>query len=585
MIVIIAIYWIRLFYIQIIDDSYREDAKNNAFRYVTQYPARGLIYDRNEELIVFNDAVYDLMVTPSEIKNLDTAALCTLIDMPIEEARKRLEKAPPKRASVFEKQISKEVYGQFQERLFQFRGFYAQPRTLRKYPRPIAAHVLGYIGEVNDAVIKENPYYKQGDYIGMSGLEKYYETYLRGTKGVKIIMVDVLNREKGSYQNGRYDIPSIAGESLYSTLDIDIQEYGEQLMRNKRGSIVAIEPATGEVLALVSSPGYDPNLLVGRVRGRNYMSLLNDPSKPLFNRALMAQYPPGSIFKIAQAMIALQEGVITPNTGFPCDKSLIGCHNHPSATNVADALKMSCNPYFYQVFRREIMQNKSDNRFIDSRLGYIEWEKHIKDFGFGVRLDIDLPEVKKGLIPSVVYFDKVYGKDQWAFSNLYSLSIGQGEVGVIPLQMANLAAIVANKGYYVTPHLVRSIGERHLQLEEYATKHQTGVDSSYFNIATKGMYGAVYEPGGTAGRARIPNITVCGKTGTAQNPHGKDHAVFIAFAPMENPKIAISVFVENSGFGGSWAAPIASLIMEKYLTDSITRPDLERQMMEAIFAK
>ncbi len=583
--IIIALYWIRLFYIQVIDKSYSIYAKNNAFRNVTQYPARGLIYDRNGKLMVYNEAVYDLMVIPMQVKDLDTASLAALIDLTTDEVKQRLAKAYSHSRyapSIFEKQLSKETYGKLQEYLFKYRGFYVQTRTLRKYPKPIAAHILGHIGEVDEKYIQKHPYYKPGDYVGINGLESYYEEYLRGRKGVKVIMVDVHNREKGSYQNGLYDTNSIAGLSLYTTLDADLQEYGEQLMGNKRGSVVAIEPSTGEVLALISTPTYDPNLLVGRVRNKNYMMLLNDPKKPLFDRALMALYPPGSIFKIAQSLVGLEEGVINEGTSIACDRSLVNCHNHPTAMDLKSAIKMSCNPYYYVVFKRMIMQNKSTNRFKDSRIGLDEWEKHIKSFGFGTRLDIDLPNVKKGFVPDVAFYDRVYGKEQWAFSTIYSLSIGQGEMGIIPLQMANMAAIIANRGYYFTPHVMKHIDDSVFAKDVYKEKHYTSVRSQYFTTTVEGMYEVVNEPGGTARIARLDTIVVCGKTGTAQNP-GKDHSVFIAFAPKDNPKIAISVYVENAGWGGSYAAPIASLMIEKYLTGQVKRADLEKRMKEADF--
>ncbi|MDR2906921.1 MAG: penicillin-binding protein 2 [Bacteroidales bacterium] len=585
-VVVFAIFLIRLFYLQILDTSYRASADNNALRNVVQYPARGLIYDRNGQLMVYNEAVYDLMVVPGQVKNLDTAEFCALIEISIDDFRKKFDKAKTYSkyaASVFEKQISKETYGQLQERMFKFRGFYVQPRTLRKYPKPVAAHVLGYIGEVDEKMIAENPYYKSGDYIGMSGLEKFYEPYLRGRKGSKVLMVDVHNREKGSYRNGLYDTVSEAGMTMQSTLDLDVQELAELLMQNKRGSVVAIEPATGEILAFVTAPTYDPNLLVGRARSANYNKLLLDPQKPLFDRALMAEYPPGSIFKLPQGLIALQHGVINENSGFQCDKSLIGCHGHPDARNVREAVKMSCNPYFLAVFRRMIMQDKDKNRFIDSRIGLDMWNKDMYSFGFGTRMDIDLPSCRKGLIPTVSLFDRIYGENQWAYSNFRSVSIGQGEVLLVPLQMANLAAIMANRGYYVTPHLCRTLGDTLVPNPDYLQKHHTNVDPKYFEQFVLGMYDVVHEPGGTARRARMDSIAICGKTGTAQNPHGKDHAVFIAFAPMDNPKIAISVFVENSGFGGTWAAPIASLLIEKYLTRDVKRKDLMQQMLDAKF--
>lgn len=579
-----VVYWIRLFQLQILDERYSLDAKSNAIRHKVQYPGRGLIYDRNGKIIVYNEAVYDLMVIPGHTDpEMDWEKLAELLELDMEGVKARFQKAKAYSRhthSVFEKQISKEVYGRLQEYLYQFPGFYVQSRTLRRYPYPVAAHVLGDVGEVNSSDIEKDPYYQMGDYIGKSGLERYYEEELRGHKGVKVVMVDVLNREKGSYKDGQFDSMAVSGNELFTTMDIDLQAYAEELMRGKRGSVVAIEPATGEVLALVSAPTYDPNLLVGRIRSQNYGSLLSDPQKPLFNRALMAYYPPGSIFKIAQALIGMQEGAITPYSGFSCDKSLIGCHNHPDALCVAEGIKMSCNPYFYQVFRKIIMRGKDPNRFVDSRLGLEEWNKYIRCFGFGTRLGIDLSDVKSGFIPDAAYYDRYYGKNQWAFSTIYSLSIGQGEVGLIPLQMANLASIVANRGYYVTPHLVKAIGEEKRLPKTDTVRHYLPIDRKYFDPVIEGMYGAVHLPGGTARRAKIDSIVVCGKTGTSENPHGKDHAVFIGFAPRENPRIAVSVFLENSGFGGTWAAPTASLLIEKYLTGEVKRKWLEDQVKD-----
>ena len=577
-----VIYWIRLFQLQIIDD-YASEAQNNTIRNKVQYPGRGLILDRNGEIIVYNEPVYDLMVIPGQVSvdETDWNLLADLLELDSAGVRERYAKARAYSRyaqSVFERQISKEVYGRLQEYLYLFPGFDVQSRTLRRYPKPIAAHVLGDVGEVSEEEIKRNPHYQPGDYIGKSGLEKFYEEELRGKKGVKVVMVDVRNRDKGSYKEGALDSLPIPGEKLYTTLDAGLQEYAEWLMQGKRGSIVAVEPATGEVLALVSAPGYDPNLMVGRVRSRNYNMLLTDPQKPLFNRALMAYYPPGSIFKLPQALIGLQEGVIRAGTGFPCDKSLVGCHNHADALSVAEGVRNSCNPYFYQVFRRVIMQGKDPNRFIDSRLGMEQWNKYIKTFGFGTRLDIDLSDAKAGYIPDAAYFDRYYGKNQWAFSTIYSLSIGQGEVSLIPLQMVNLAAIMANRGYYITPHLVRAIGEDQRPPEMDLSPRVPPIDKKHYEPVVEGMYGAVHLPGGTARRAHIDSIVVCGKTGTSQNPHGKDHAVFIGFAPKDNPQIAVSVFLENSGFGGTWAAPTASLLIEKYLTGKVQRKWLEEQV-------
>ncbi len=582
-VVVAVIYWLRLFQLQILDDRYKIDAESNAIRNKVQYPGRGLIFDRNGKILVYNEAVYDLMIVPGQAKDIDWALLADLLEITENGARERYKKARAYSRyahSVFEKQISKETYGKLQEYLYRFPGFYVQSRTLRRYPRSIAAHVLGDVGEVSESEMARNPYYKMGDYIGKNGLEKYYEKQLRGHKGVKVVMVDVLNREKGSYKDGAFDTAAVAGHELYSTLDADLQAYAEELMVGKRGSIVAIEPSTGEVLALVSAPTYDPNLLVGRIRSNNYAALLNDPQKPLFNRALMAFYPPGSIFKLPQALIGMQEKVITAHSGFSCDKSLVGCHGHPDALGVADGVKMSCNPYFYQVFRRVIMRGKDPNRFVDSRLGLERWDTLVRSFGLGQRLGIDQLDVKAGLIPNSAYYDRFYGRNQWAFSTIYSLSIGQGEIGLIPLQMANLAAIMANRGYYVTPHLVRAIGEEKHKPGVDTVRHYVAVDRKYFDPVVEGMYGAVHLPGGTARRAKIDSIVVCGKTGTSQNPHGKDHAVFIGFAPKDKPGIAISVFLENSGFGGTWAAPTASLLIERYLTGKVSRKWLEDQVRE-----
>ncbi|MDL2315139.1 penicillin-binding protein 2 [Bacteroidales bacterium OttesenSCG-928-C19] len=576
------IFLVRLLQLQVLDQKFVFMARQNVLRNITQYPARGLVYDRNGELLVYNEAVYDLMVIPRQVKEMDTTLFCNLLDITKEDFERKLKKArdySPRIPSVFEKQLTGESFAPLQEKLHKFKGFYAQPRSLRKYPKPIAAHVLGYIGEVNDADIKKNSYYRQGDYIGKSGLEKYYEDVVGGRKGNKIVMVDKNNVEQGSYKDGEFDSMAVAGDNLYSTIDAKLQEYAELLMKNKRGSVVAIEPSTGEVLVLLSAPTYDPNLLVGRVRGTNYGKLQDDISKPLFNRALMGTYPPGSIFKIPQAMIGLQMGVITPNTGFPCDK-IIGCHNHPYPGNVQSAIKMSCNPYFYYLYKRIILQNPKMNHFKDSQLGLTAWRERMLKFGFGQRLQIDLPEVKGGAIPDTGFYNRWYGENRWSFTTIYSNSIGQGEVSIIPLQMANLAATVANRGYYYTPHLVRYWGDNREKNAEYYTKHETGINPSYFEIAVDGMYGVIHEDGGTGGRARIPDIAVCGKTGTAENI-GRDHSVFIAFAPKDNPKIAISVYVENSGFGGTWAAPIASLIIEKYLKGEVERKYLEETMISS----
>lgn len=573
-----VIFVLRLSMLQLFDKEYKEKAMNQSLRNITQYPARGLMYDRNGGLLVYNEAVYDLMVIPRMVKDLDTAYFCQALGITREEFDTRMQKAytySPYSASIFKKQISKEEFGRWESLLYKFKGFYISKRTLRLYGRPIAAHVLGYVGEVNEHDLEENPYYKRGDYIGKSGLEAAYEKELRGMKGKKVMQVDVHNREIGSYMHGEQDTMPIEGMNLYTTIDPDLQEFAEKVMANKRGCIVAIEPSTGEVLTLMSAPSYDPNLLVGRVRGENFTKLNEDIAKPLFNRALQAQYPPGSIFKVAQAMVALHLGAITPSTGFVCDK-ILGCHNHPSARNVQEAIKMSCNPYFYYTYRRVIQPGKYKNVNDDCHYGLSVWRDYIMRFGFGQRLPIDLANVKPGNIPDTNFYNKWYGHNGWNFRTIYSNSIGQGEVEVVPLQMANLACIVANRGYYYTPHLVRYYGPDSTKNPEFYTKHETGIERHYFDIAAAGMYDVVHGAGGTAHKADIPGIAVCGKTGTAEN-YGNDHSVFIAFAPKDNPKIAVAVYVENAqGGGGTWAAPIASLVIEKYLKGEIERKDMEK---------
>jgi len=567
----------RLFYIQIIDDSYKLSADNNVLRYITQYAARGLIYDRNGEILVYNQPAYDLMVIPRQVKSIDTADFCELINITKEEFAEKLKKCKSYsyyKPSVFQEQLSAETYAAFQEKLYKFSGFSVYHRTLRKYPHNTAANILGYISEVGGAQIKKDNYYKSGDYIGSSGIEQSYERQLRGKKGVKVFVVDVFNRIKGSFNDGNYDTLPEAGTNLTSTLDIELQKYGELLMQNKKGSVVAIEPSTGEILTMVTSPTYNPNLLVGRVRSENYLILQKDTLIPLFNRALMAQYPPGSIFKLIQAMVGMEDKVIFPNTMFTCNKALINCHNHPFPLDLHGSIQHSCNPYYYMVFKRILNQGKSQNRFIDSEIGLKNWRKHLQSFGLGGKLGIDIASEQAGNVPTSEYFDKIYGHNHWKFETVYSLGIGQGEILVVPLQMTNLAAIFANRGYYITPHLIKNSNNK-----EFIQKKNTTVSPAHFEMLADAMQHVVER--GTARRARVDSISICGKTGTAENPHGEDHSVFIAFAPKENPKIAISVIVENSGFGGTWAAPIASLMIEKYLTNTISRPATEERILKA----
>lgn len=571
----------RLFYIQVVDDSYALSANNNVLRYVTQYPARGLLYDRNGKLLVYNEAVYDLMVLPAQVKEIDTAEFCRLLDITVEGFRERIDKAKKYsryKPSLFEKQISKETYGYLEEKMYRYKGFFVQPRTLRKYPKPIGAHLFGYVGEVTQGTIDKNPYYKSGDYIGISGIEKAYEEELRGIKGLKIKMVDVHNREVGSYAEGKYDTASVMGKDLYLTIDGDLQEYGERLMAGKMGSVVAIEPETGEVLAFLSSPGYDPNLLVGRVRGKNFTELSKDPVKPLLNRAMMGAYPPGSTFKMVNDLIGLQEGVLTPEMRYSCQgpgSSPIRCtHNHQTPLDVYVAIQQSCNPYHWQVFRSII--NGSGHGSI--RDNYVAWRKHVISLGFGQKLGTDMQFEMPGSIPPAETFDKIYGKGRWNSMTIRSLSIGQGEILVTPLQLANYAAAIANRGSYVVPHVVKAVGNQKVKTKEYP-RHQSTLSRENFEVIIEGMRQVATL--GTARWYQIEGVTMCGKTGTAENPHGEDHSLFMGFAPADNPKIAIAVVIENSGFGATWALPIASLMMEKYLTGEIKRPDVEERMINA----
>jgi penicillin-binding protein 2 len=571
---------VRLFIIQVAKNTYRLSADNNVLRYITQYPARGLVYDRNGKLIVINQAAYDLMVIPSQVTKIDTMSFCDLLGISTDMFRKQMRTAinySRRAPSVFLKQVSNETYARFQEKMFQYPGFYPQPRTLRKYTKPVAAHILGYVSEVDEGVIKRNPYYKPGDYIGKSGIEEAYEKDLRGRRGVKIFLVDVFSRIKGSYADGKMDTVAIQGSDIVSGIDLDLQEYGEILMKNKRGSIVAIEPKTGEVLALVSAPDYDPSLLVGRVRSENFAKLQSDSvSEPLFNRALMASYPPGSTFKPVNGLIGLQEGVITPQTLFECHRGylFVACHVHPSPLNIVGAIGNSCNAYFCQTYRR-VLENPAFNSVADA---YVKWKYYLNEFGFGNKLGTDFVNELSGFIPSPEYFDKYYGKNRWKALTVISMGIGQGEVGTTPLQMANMTAAIANRGYFYTPHVVKSIGTDHYIDKRFTTKHNIDIDTANFEQIVLGMEEAVKS--GTAAEVKLKDIIICGKTGTAQNPHGANHSVFIAFAPKDNPKIAIAVYVENAGFGATYAAPIASLMIEKYLKGEISNKALEQRILE-----
>jgi penicillin-binding protein 2 len=574
---------IRLFVIQVVKDTYRLSADNNVLRYVTQYPARGLVYDRKGRLIVSNQAAYDLMVVPAQTSSLDTVQFCSDLGITRELFKERIRAAVSyqRRApSIFLKQISAETYARFQEKMFMYPGFYVQPRTLRKYSRPLAAHLLGYVSEVDEAQIKKDPYYKMGDYIGKLGIEEAYEKELRGTRGVKIFMVDVYSRVQGAYANGNMDTLAVQGSDVTSSIDLDLQEYGERLMKNKTGSIVAIEPRTGEILALVSSPNYDPGLLVGRVRSENFARLQADTAfKPLFNRAFMAKYPPGSTFKPINGLIGLQEKVIVPSTRFACNNGylFVACHSHSSPLDLIGGIKNSCNAYFCQTYRK-ILENP---RYGSISEAYDKWRSYLTEFGFGKNLGTEFSNELPGNVPPSSYFDRYHGKGKWKALTVISMAIGQGEVETTPLQMANMTAAIANRGYFYTPHIVKLIGNNKTIDPKFRTKNIISIDSANFEQIILGMEAAVNGgAGATATVAALKDIIVCGKTGTAQNPHGKNHSVFIAFAPKDDPKIAIAVYVENAGFGATYAAPVASLMIEKYLRGTITNTWQEQRMLE-----
>lgn len=571
----------RLFYIQVIDDRYKLNADSNAIRKEKVYAPRGSVYDRNGKLLVANLPAYDLMVIPSQCGVFDTLQLVQLLDEPLEKLRKQFKKArrySSFKPSVVVAQIEAPAYARLQEWMHEFKGMYVQKRLQRHYPYVGAPNVVGYIGEVTERYVRDHPEYEMGDLHGVSGIEKAYENELRGKPGVRYIMVDVHNREKGSYREGQYDTAAVPGANLISTIDIDLQLLGERLMKNKRGSIVAIEPSSGEILALVSSPTYDPNLLVGRQRSVNYAKLYNDSlNKPLFDRALLAEYPPGSPFKLINALIGLQEGVINTQSSFTCHHGFhfgrlhVACHcGTSSPIALLTSISKSCNNYYCTVFKRVI------ENYPSAQLGMDAWSKHVKSFGLGDFLNNDLPTGRRGLVPDAAYYDRSFGYTQWKAVSTISLGIGQGELVLTPIQMANVAATIANRGHFFTPHIVKKIGEA--KNERFLTARPTTIDPQHFEPVIEGMH-LVFEEG-TARASRMDSISMCGKTGTAENPHGQDHSIFIAFAPKDNPKIAISIIVENGYWGSRWAAPIASLMMEYFITGEISREALMKRMEE-----
>lgn len=586
---IVLIYVVRLFGLQVSDIKYKESADSNAFLKRVIYPSRGLIYDRNGNLIVFNKPEYDIMIIPKDVQEFDTMLLCSSLNINKEQLlekwrdMKDTRKNPGYSAYTPQKliaHISQEEYGNLQEKLYLLPGFFIQKRTVREYTGHSGANILGNIREVSPKDMENDTYYRRGDYTGDLGVEKSYEKALRGQKGVEILMKDAYGRIKGKYEEGIHDVAPISGHDLTLSIDMDLQEYGERLMNGKIGAIVAIEPETGEILALVTSPNYDPSLLVGRERGKNYSLLVSDPLKPLYDRSIQGAYPPGSTFKPTQGLIFLQEGVITPSTAYPCYHGYVnglrvGCHGHGSPLPLKPALQTSCNAFFCWGFKNMIDKkgtNKADQ--------FEKWKNYMVEMGYGYKLGIDLPFESRGFIPNNDFYSKSFRGANWSANSVISVSIGQGEVLATPLQIANLGATIANRGWYYIPHVVKEIADSTIDAK-YREKHKPNIQKKYYEEVAEGMRMAV--TGGTCRTANLPDIEVCGKTGTAQNPHGKDHSVFMGFAPYHNPKIAIAVYVENAGFGATYGVPIGSLMIEKYLKGEISsaRLGLEERMLNS----
>lgn len=579
--VVVALFIVRLFMLQIMSDDYKKNADSNAFLQKIQYPSRGVIYDRTGKLLVYNQPAYDITVVMKEITQLDTLDLCNTLKITPEFVRKRFSDLKDRRLNpgyspytnqVFLTQLSGEDCGIFQEKMFKFPGFYIQRRTIRQYKYNAGAHILGDIAEVSKSDMESDTYYQPGDFIGKQGVERFYEKQLRGEKGIEVLLRDAHGRIQGNYMDGKFDKASVPGKNLTLSLDIELQMLGERLLEGKIGSIVAIEPSTGEVLCLVSSPTYDPRLMIGRNRGKNHLAMSRNPWKPLLNRAIMGTYPPGSTFKTTQGLTFLQEGVINVGTTFPCAHGFsyrglhVGCHAHPSPLPLLPSIATSCNSYFcwglyYMIGSRQkygSVQNAMNT-----------WRDYMVSMGFGYKLGIDLPGEKRGMIPNAKFYDKAY-RGSWNGLTVISIAIGQGEVTATPLQIANLGATIANRGYFVTPHVVKEIEGEPMD-SVFSEKRYTKVDKSHYDEVAQGMRMAVL--GGTCRTANMPDIEICGKTGTAQN-HGKDHSAFMGFAPLNNPKIAVAVYVENGGWGATYGVPIGKLIIEKYIKGKLS-PDSE----------
>ena len=580
----------KIFYIQIIDDRYKIDASNNSMVYDIIYPTRGVIYDRNGKIIVGNKVAYDILVTPKEVTEFDTLLLASVLEVEPDFIRSKMAEYRKNRrrigyqSVIMMKQLSAEKYMKFSEIQYKFPGFRGQVRSIRDYPFNAGGNLLGYVSEVDQAYISRYPgEYRPGDYAGKTVLEAAREDDLKGEKGYHIYLRNSHNQIQTRYKDGEMDKEAIPGKDIVTTIDADLQQYGQLLMQNKVGSLVAIEPSTGEILTMVSSPGIDVEMLADI--GKHYKEIVSDPHKPMFNRAVQAPYPPGSVFKLVNGLIGLEEGVLKPEYTYPCNKGYyfgkhkLGCHAHRSPLDLEDAIMMSCNGYFCYV-----MRNILENRKYGSQAEALDkWHDYVSSFGFGHKLGSDFPAELGGTIPTSNYYNKIYGKGGWKFTTVISISIGQGEIGVTPLQIANMCATVANRGYYYIPHIVKDSDSLRID-DKFREKQYTMVDTTNFKKVIKGMWKAVnrgFGSGGTASIAAVKGLDICGKTGTAQNPRGADNSVFICFAPMDNPKIAVAAYVENAGFGATWSAPIASLLVEKYLTGQISdkRKPLEERML------
>ena len=577
-----GIFIARLFYIQLIDERYTLNAANNAQRIEKVFAPRGVMLDRNGQVMASNQIAYDVEATPRLMKDVDTVRLAFLLGEEVDRLKRSLRKAKvysPFRPSAILRGLTANDYARIQEEISFYPGIQLRRRILRKYITPTGGNVLGYVSEVNDYLLSKKPEYEMGDYIGISGIEASYEENLRGRAGRRYITVDNLNRDVGPLQGGKYDQKPVPGENLTLTLDATLQAYGELLMSGKRGSIVAIEPQTGEILALVSAPNYDPNALVGRYRSRNYSRLYTDSiNKPLYDRGILAEYPPGSPFKVLNALIALQEGVVSPATQYTCidgyhfGRLHVGCHCKAGTLDLRGSISKSCNNYHCQILKKTL------DKYPTASQGLDQWNKHVTSFGLGQFLGVDLPTGRKGFVPNGAYYNRVYRTDRWKSPTVISMAIGQGELVVTPIQLANVAAAMANRGYWYTPHVVRQVGSNPVDPEIFHFKHMTTIDPEHFDVIIQGM-ADVFESG-TARASRLEGLPMAGKTGTAENPHGQDHSIFMAFAPVDNPKIALAIIVENGYWGSRWAAPIASLMMEQYIHGQISRPALEKTMVE-----